>query len=531
MDQLLRRLRQANAVVAWLAIACSLTLGCQDSRSPTTEPADGNPSATPAGDAAQRQPSSATISLTGDITVWDAIYLQGEPVGSQSLTRIQSIVDGETFLDAVAQSELRVERFGQQATQRLRLASRETIDGQVERIESEMVSGVGRQKLLGRRSGETLALEMIDSGQPATILRLPPQCGGFFAVEWSLRRQPMQAGEQRTLHAIAPVLNQVVLVELSAADLESVDVPGGARRLLRISQRMSLLNGQAPPFDSQMWVDEVGEIQKSEMAALRQTTYRVDKVTAEHLLERTGSFDIGRLATVHVVAPATNPHEAETALYRVTLQTADPSTRFLNTSGQLVKRISDKQAEITVLTVRPDSATFTDSQAVTRADLSDSNMLQAHDPRVVALAEQLSPADNAWTMACQIERLVHERVTQKDFSTAFASAAEVAAQLTGDCTEHAVLVAALCRNQGIPARVLIGLVYVPRDAGFGFHMWNEVYVEDRWIPLDATLAQGGTHAAHLVLGRSGLESTTGLADLLPIVDVLGQTKIEILSVQ
>ena len=41
-----------------------------------------------------------------------------------------------------------------------------------------------------------------------------------------------------------------------------------------------------------------------------------------------------------------------------------------------------------------------------------------------------------------------------------ATAAEVARSREGDCTEHAVLLAALARARGIPARVAMGLVYV-----------------------------------------------------------------------
>ena len=67
---------------------------------------------------------------------------------------------------------------------------------------------------------------------------------------------------------------------------------------------------------------------------------------------------------------------------------------------------------------------------------------------------------------------------------------EVARSLEGDCTEHAVLLAALCRARKIPARVAFGLVYYPPQKGFAYHMWNEVWIADRWIPLDATLGHG-----------------------------------------
>ena len=91
-----------------------------------------------------------------------------------------------------------------------------------------------------------------------------------------------------------------------------------------------------------------------------------------------------------------------------------------------------------------------------------------------------------WQMAVKFEQFVHNYINRKDFSQAFASAVEVADTREGDCTEHAVLLAALCRARGIPARTAIGLVYVPHDQGFGYHMWTEVYINNSPLPSGAT---------------------------------------------
>ena len=41
-------------------------------------------------------------------------------------------------------------------------------------------------------------------------------------------------------------------------------------------------------------------------------------------------------------------------------------------------------------------------------------------------------------------------------------------------------------RDGIPSRVAIGLVYVQQQTGFGFHMWVEVYINQRWVAIDPT---------------------------------------------
>ena len=95
----------------------------------------------------------------------------------------------------------------------------------------------------------------------------------------------------------------------------------------------------------------------------------------------------------------------------------------------------------------------------------------------------------------------------KDFSQAFASAAEVVDTHEGDCTEHAVLLAALCRARGIPARVAIGLVYMPATHEFGYHMWTEVYIGKRTkspLPLGEGKGEGISNSD---IGPNGYPST------------------------
>ena len=60
-------------------------------------------------------------------------------------------------------------------------------------------------------------------------------------------------------------------------------------------------------------------------------------------------------------------------------------------------------------------------------------------------------------------------------------------------------------------------------------MWNEVWINDRWIPLDATLGRGGIGAGHIKIGDSDLSSASPVSALLPVVQVIGQLELEIVS--
>lgn len=77
----------------------------------------------------------------------------------------------------------------------------------------------------------------------------------------------------------------------------------------------------------------------------------------------------------------------------------------------------------------------------------------------------------------------------------------VARNRQGDCTEYAVLLTALSRAAGRPARVILGAVIVETAAGpvtYG-HAWSELQVDGRWAVADAALV-GAKIVGYIPLG-------------------------------
>jgi transglutaminase-like putative cysteine protease len=62
-------------------------------------------------------------------------------------------------------------------------------------------------------------------------------------------------------------------------------------------------------------------------------------------------------------------------------------------------------------------------------------------------------------------------------------------------------------------------------------MWNELYLGGRWIPLDATLGQGGIGAAHVKLAHTDLDGVSAFSSFLPVAQVAGQLRVEVLEVE
>ena len=78
----------------------------------------------------------------------------------------------------------------------------------------------------------------------------------------------------------------------------------------------------------------------------------------------------------------------------------------------------------------------------------------------------------------------------------------------------------------IPSRVVVGLIYVDDLEGFGYHMWNEVFVNHRWVALDPSWDQSTVDAVHIKISESSLDGVSPFEAFLPLVRVMGRLGIE-----
>jgi transglutaminase-like putative cysteine protease len=126
-------------------------------------------------------------------------------------------------------------------------------------------------------------------------------------------------------------------------------------------------------------------------------------------------------------------------------------------------------------------------------------IVDAGDPSIRAFAERAAAgSDTPAAEALALERAVGNAIRTRDLGTVFGTASQTLRDGRGDCTEHAVLLAACCRARGIPARLVAGIV--PNGAQMSFHLWTEVYLGS-WIPLDATRGIGSIDPCAVALQR------------------------------
>ncbi len=126
---------------------------------------------------------------------------------------------------------------------------------------------------------------------------------------------------------------------------------------------------------------------------------------------------------------------------------------------------------------------------MTDRDRRSSWVVDFDESSVQALLSELAASNDEPPTPAQLERFVFGHIANKSYSRSFDLASRVAASGEGDCTEHAVLLAALARASGYPARVVIGNLVLDFDTGlFAFgHAWTEIYEGGAWQIRDATI--------------------------------------------
>ena len=133
----------------------------------------------------------------------------------------------------------------------------------------------------------------------------------------------------------------------------------------------------------------------------------------------------------------------------------------------------------------------------------------------------------------RLTAFVHKRMQFSAFTTQLQPASRVAARLQGDCTEQTLLLCALLRGRGIPARAAAGFVYVPQLNAFAPHLWTEAWLEGMWFPLDSTMPPEVPQPLLLKVTDSPLNNDlSGSVSLFaPLLSLCGQAEVVLSDLQ
>ncbi|MDX2130959.1 MAG: transglutaminase-like domain-containing protein [Planctomycetota bacterium] len=303
--------------------------------------------------------------------------------------------------------------------------------------------------------------------------------------------------------------------------------------------RWRVENTIAPQLASTEWTDEEGELVRS-VTPLGPLTLTMTASTRDAALARSGTPAPEAMVSTFVKGSRqiANPRRVRRASYVLSL--ADGRIDDLPSAGmQQVTRLDERRVRVDVEVGRSTAATPAELTPRARATyLASTTLCRADDEVIKELAARgvQGAGESAADRAEALRRLVNRHIKRKTLDVGFATASEVARRREGDCSEHGVLLAALLRAEGIPSRVVAGLIYADEFAGatdiFGYHMWTQALVEingePRWIDLDATFPAGiPADATHIALDLSALTDEDPTAGLMSVASVMGRLSIEV----
>jgi hypothetical protein len=387
---------------------------------------------------------------------------------------------------------------------------------------------------------DELQIRTVQAGQTTETTR--PLPGGTWltpaAAEQYIRNR-LEAGADRIVVRTLNPLSGAEVEELTRTGISQVEMNIQGRDFT--VYRCNAVSSSMPGINSTEYLDAGGVPVKltTHFGPMALTMMMSDKEQATAIGGGLAP-DMMNPTFIRPDRPIRSPRTTTTASYL--LHVADGTMPALpETSVQRVEPLEARSARVLVELDNPRSAEPT--SAADPSYLESSSMLNAQDPEIIALvARALAKADEEpAARAEQLRGFVYRYIANKGLDVGFASASEVARSRQGDCTEHAVLLAAMLRADGIPARVVSGLIYADRFAGqrhiFGYHMWTQAIVDrgtgPAWVDLDATLPVRGPgfDATHIAISTSALRDGEAVMSLAALAPLIGQLQISVESIE
>jgi hypothetical protein len=342
------------------------------------------------------------------------------------------------------------------------------------------------------------------------------------------KEKGLKEGLEYSVKIFNPSSLQAIDANILIGQKQNVDLMGRTASLTEV--KTIFITPQGGVIAHTDYVDDNFRMQKSIMPVMGTQKMEMIACSKEAALGENDALELNDKMFLASPEPLNNIESAKSATYYLKPNNQATKLAIPSSDNQSVEQLKEGGVIVTVKPVAaPTGAKFP-------YEGKDSNTIEAMKPtsyvqsdynEIIALAKRaVGDTKDAAEAAKKIESFVSGYIEKRSLSVGYASAAEVVANKTGDCTEFAVLTAAMCRAIGIPARVATGLVYTKtfgnKENVFGGHMWVEAYVGDKWIGLDATRAPKGFDAGHIALAIGNGEP----ADFLNLAATLGQFKID-----
>lgn len=312
---------------------------------------------------------------------------------------------------------------------------------------------------------------------------------------------------------------------------ETIEVNGVKKQVWLVEEKM----GKFPP--SKIWLD----VKDYQWIKLQNTspfgvsdTYVSSKQKA--LLAASGNvlpkemFD-DTMVRSNVRLPNTKP--VDKMVIKISLK--NPALGWPDLTGANQKVLSQDKKH-TVLEITRPAAHHTQTQVseATRQKMAEflqsNELINADNETIKGIAQKVVAGEKTIMSKClALKNWVSDNM-KGDMGVVLAPASEVIQNRKGTCSEFATLLSSMVRAANIPARYMMGFVYM--NGIWGGHAWVEAYINNQWIPLDAAINnKGAANAARFHFLATDLNEGSGVLNGSSGVKMYGNVEVKILSYQ
>jgi hypothetical protein len=458
-------------------------------------------------------------------TEYMAVFMDGKKIGYAEQTRTAA---GKK-VTTVEKMEITIGRAGVSITVKQSQTQVETEDGKPLSFSSVQDMGIMATKAEGAVFGGQVNMT-VSTGGEAQKKTFPWPEGAVMAEGARLiaLKKGMKEGTTYTITVFSAELQQAMDTEFTIGAKKQVDLLG---RVVKLTEVKSIAKAPTGQLNVTGYVDDEQNVKKITTSMIGMTLEMV-ACGKEYALSKNDPTDFFAKVFISSPEPLGDLTKVKSITYTISPTTPEAKLEFAGADSQTVKKGESGSVIVTVAPVAAaggEAFPYKGSDKAALAAMKPAKYLQSDAKPVIELSKKaVGDAKDSAQAAKNIEAFVGKYITKKDLSVGYASALEVVESKQGDCTEHAVLVAALCRAAGIPARGVVGMAYVEQFAGkkniFGPHAWDQALVAGKWVDLDAAL---GYDAGHIALSCGDGDSS----DFFGVINTLGCFKIDKVEVK
>jgi hypothetical protein len=436
-----------------------------------------------------------------DSETWMAIYHNDNKIGFAH-SRVVRNLDGYIVVESALMNLRAIGTVHKVSTE---IIGRLNQDASLRSFVFILDSGMIRFEARGRVEGRQLVLSTGLGGERRESTMVLQETPYLSLGLWPrLVQEGLIVGKSYQLSLFDPSIMAQKPVEVSVVARETVVLDGKEWDALKIKTTYA-------GVDVLAWIGPNGERLKEEgFMGLRMVKTTEDD--ARSGIQSEPEADITEAASVPSDKVLGEP--SRLTYLRIRLDGFDSRGLDLDSGRQ---RLTDSVLEITRESIDPPQVYKKDSFG---AYLKAGPFVQSDHPMVKTLAGQIvGQVSRDKEKARRIFDWVH-RSLDKRATVSVPNALDTLKAKAGDCNEHAVLLAALLRAAGIPAKVCVGLVYT--RGRFYYHAWNEVFL-GAWVTADALMGQMPADVTHIKFVEGDLDRQAEM------VRVIGQVKLAVLE--